>query len=121
MIRIVHFIFVWIQVTGNSVLDVCDFKASVTNRPKENRNSLLRFAERRFKAVHSFSQVEASGGQLAITLTLNPSIRSKNGSAWMTGCDYETANSSPVVEARRLEPQSVEGCFHAEQAGIYPK
>lgn len=101
-------------MTGKSELDVCDLKGSVTGRPKESRNALLRFTERRFKAVRSFSQVDAGGGQLRIRLTL-----ANNGSS--SGCDYETTSSSPVIEARRLEPQSVDGCFHAEQAGIYPK
>lgn len=101
-------------MTGNSVLDLSDLKASVASRPKENRNGLLRFVERRFKTVHSLSQVEAGGSQLRLRLTL-----AVNGSA--STCDYESTNPSAVLEARRLEPQSVEGCFHAEQAGIYPK
>lgn len=96
------------------MLDLSDLKASVTSRPKENRKSLLRFAERHFKAVHSLSQVDAGGGQLRLRLTLGI-----NGTT--SACDYESTSPSPVLEARRLEPQSVEGCFHAEQAGIYPK
>lgn len=95
-------------------MDVCDLKASVTSRPKESRSALLRFSERRFKAVHSFSQVDAVGSQLQIRLTLA-------AYAATSACDYDTTNSSPIVEVNRLEPQSVEGCFLAEQAGIYPK
>ncbi|XP_057370668.1 transforming growth factor beta receptor type 3-like [Daphnia carinata] len=103
-----------IIVTGNSVLDLSELKASVTNRPKEGRNALLRFIERRFKALHSFSQVDAGGSQLRLRLTL-----AAGSDASL--CDYETTNASPVLQASRMEPQSVEGCFHTEQAGSYPK
>ncbi|KAK4019954.1 hypothetical protein OUZ56_001952 [Daphnia magna] len=103
-----------IIVTGNSVLDLSELKASVTNRPKEGRNALLRFIERRFKALHSFSQVDAGGSQLRLRLTL-----AAGSDASL--CDYETTNTSPVLQASRMEPQSVEGCFHTEQAGSYPK
>lgn len=103
-----------IQVTGNSVLEACDFRASVSTRPKENRINLLRSAERRFKTINSFTQVDAQGGQLVLRLKL-----SVNGSS--TGCDYETIKPSPVVRAIKLEPLLLDGCFHPEQAGIFPK
>ena len=105
------------KVTGNSVLDLSDLKAGVINRPKENRNALLRFIERRFKTLHTFSQVDAGGAQLRLRLSLDAANKSNAPLCR----DYETVSPSPVLQARRMEPQSVEGCFHTEQAGIYPK
>jgi hypothetical protein len=106
-------------VTGNSVLDLSDLKAGVINRPKEGRNALLRFIERRFKTLHTFSQVDAGGAQLRLRLTLSGATNGTSASP--PTCDYDTASPSPVLQARRMEPQPVEGCFHTEQAGIYPK
>jgi hypothetical protein len=105
------------KVTGNSVLDLSDLKAGVIIRPKENRNALLRFIERRFKTLHTFSQVDAGGAQLRLRLSLDAANKSNAPLCR----DYETVSPSPVLQARRMEPQSVEGCFHTEQAGIYPK
>ena len=99
------------------MLDLSDLKAGVINRPKEGRNGLLRFIDRRFKTLHTFSQVDAGGAQLRLRLSLGAA----NGTSAPPPCDYDTASPSPVLQARRMEPQSVEGCFHTEQAGIYPK
>ena len=104
------------QVTGDSELDRVDFKATVANRPMESRQSLLRFAERRYKSIHSLSQVEGAASRLLLTLS-SPASASTNS----LGCDYYSTNASPVLKAWNDQLQSIEGCFHAQQAGIYPK
>ena len=99
-----------------------DFKATVANRPGENRQALLRFAERRYKAIHSLSQVEGMASRLLLTLsTPASSTLTVSTSANGLGCDYDSLSISPVLKAWNDELQSVEGCFHAQQAGIYPK
>ena len=109
-------------MTGNSELNRVDFKATVANRPGENRQALLRFAERRYKAIHSLSQVEGMASRLLLTLsTPASSTLTVSTSANGLGCDYDSLSISPVLKAWNDELQSVEGCFHAQQAGIYPK
>lgn len=109
-------------MTGNSELNRVDFKATVANRPGESRQALLRFAERRYKAIHSLSQVEGVVSRLLLTLsTPASSTMTAATSASGLGCDYESTSISSVLKAWNDELQSVEGCFHAQQAGIYPK
>ena len=107
-------------MTGDSELNRVDFKATVANRPKESRQALLRFAERRYKAIHSLSQVEGIASRLLLTLAI-PASSTAATSANGLGCDYDSLSISPVLKAWNDELQSAEGCFHAQQAGIYPK
>jgi hypothetical protein len=79
------------------VLDLSDLKAGVINRPKEGRNALLRFVERWFKTLHTFSQVDAGGTQLQ--LRLNLSSADNGTSAPPLPCDYDTASPRPVLQA----------------------
>lgn len=104
-------------MTGDSIIEQSDLRVGVTQRSRENRHALLRYAERSYRTVHSFSQVDADSSPLRIRLTLSNST----ASTISTGCDYNSSHASPLVSAWKLGPQTVEGCFHAEQAGIYPR
>lgn len=89
----------------------------ITQRTRENRHALLRYVERSYRTVHSFSQIDADGSPLRVRLALSNSTASTISS----GCDYNSSHPSPSVSAWKVEPQAIEGCFHAEQAGIYPR
>lgn len=106
-----------IQVTGDSIVEQSDVRVGVTQRARESRHALLRYVERSYRTVHSFSQVDADGGPLLVRLALADGTASTISS----GCDYNSSRPSPLASAWKLEPQPVEGCFHAEQAGIYPR
>jgi hypothetical protein len=79
------------------VLDLLDLKAGVINRPKEGRKALLRFVERRFETVHTFSQVDTGGAQLR--LSLNLSHVDNRTSAPPLPCDYDATSPSHVLQA----------------------
>ncbi len=103
------------QVTAKSEVELSDLRASVTNRPKEGRAALQNFVERRYKSVASVSHVQ--GGD-RVRLTLAPASAAAAATAF---CDGDSADASPLVQAWRTHRQTVDGCFHAEQAGLYPK
>lgn len=121
-------------MTGDSELDKTDLRTSVISRSgsgKESRQSLLRFAERRYKKsalIRSYSQVDLATGtinrSLRLRLTLPEKTKAVNGSALLAGptaCNYESIAPSPVLDAWGVQQQAVEGCFHAELAGVYPR
>lgn len=102
-------------MTGDSIVEQSDLRIGVTQRAREGRHALLRYAERSYRTVHSFSQIDAAdAAALRVRLAL------ANGTA-SAACDYNASRPSPLVSAWKLEPQTIEGCFHAEQAGIYPR
>ena len=113
-------------MTGDSKLDRSDLRATVTRyRPGANRDKLIRFVESRFKTIHSFSQVDKAAGVQRIRLTLTGKDKAGNYSNCENGSSLTTPPSqawSPVLEAWRTgAPEFIEGCFHSELAGTYPK
>lgn len=108
-------------MTGDSIVEQSDLRIGVTQRARESRHALLRYAERSYRTVHSFSQIDAAdAAALRVRLALANGTASAASTA-SAACDYNASRPSPLVSAWKLEPQTIEGCFHAEQAGIYPR
>ena len=105
-------------MTGKSELELTDLRATLTTRPKENRTSQKNFVERLYKGAVAYSMTRVENGANRLRLSLGTANASAPSPAH---CDYDTQETSPLVQAWRMDKQTIEGCFHAEQAGLYPK
>lgn len=105
-----------------------DILASVSIRPKDNRLSLMRFVERRYKWIHSISDID-SANHIRLTLSSNWTSYAPVASKPPTQCPDPSATSTTsnetetwrLLDAWNMEKKTIDGCFHSQHVGMYPR
>ena len=110
-----------------------DIRASVNFLPKDNRLSLMRFVERRYKWIHSISDID-SANHIRLNLSSNWTSYAPAVSEPLTQCpdalDAQDAPDAPdanqtegwrLLDAWNTEKKSIDGCFHSQHVGMYPR